>query len=109
VMKVLLDENLPHALRHFQWYKHDVRTVTFMGWNGIRNGELIARAAAEGFDALITMDRSIEHHHRKRPLALIVIEAPSNKLDVLMPMVPRIVSALEMCKPGQATRVPWRE
>ena len=59
-MKVLLDENLPHQLRH-ELAGHDARMVSFMKWTGVRNGTLLARAAGDGFDALITMDAGIEH------------------------------------------------
>jgi len=58
-MKVLLDENLPHELRHLIT-GHDVFTVTYMGWSGLRNGALLARATEAGFDALITLDSGIE-------------------------------------------------
>ncbi len=30
--------------------------VAFMRWKGLKNGALLARAAAEGFEALITTD-----------------------------------------------------
>jgi len=54
-MKVLLDENLPHPLRH-ELPGHECFTVAYMGWGGIENGELLALAAALGFDALLTKD-----------------------------------------------------
>jgi hypothetical protein len=49
-MKLLLDENLPHRLR-LLITGHDVRTVSYMGWSGVENGELLSRAAADGFEA----------------------------------------------------------
>jgi len=54
-MKLLLDENLPHKLR-FMIPGHDCFTVTYMGWEGIGNGDLLQLAAAEGFTALISND-----------------------------------------------------
>ena len=42
-MKLLLDENLPHELRH-ELHGHEVATVAYMGWRGIRNGELLRHA-----------------------------------------------------------------
>jgi len=32
-----------------------------MGWSGLKNGELIARAEAEGFEILIAADQSIQY------------------------------------------------
>jgi hypothetical protein len=42
-MKILLDENLPHELRR-HLSGHDVFTVQYMNWKGIKNGQLIALA-----------------------------------------------------------------
>lgn len=39
-MKVPLDENLPHGLR-YHLPGHDVFTVTYQGWFGVKNGELL--------------------------------------------------------------------
>lgn len=39
-MKLLLDENLPHQLRH-EIAGHECSTVAFMGWSGVENGELL--------------------------------------------------------------------
>jgi hypothetical protein len=39
-MRVLLDENLDHALRKLLG-SHEVVTVTFMGWAGLQNGALL--------------------------------------------------------------------
>jgi hypothetical protein len=41
-MKILLDENLPHKLRH-EIIGHEVFTVAYMGWSGIENGKLLTR------------------------------------------------------------------
>jgi hypothetical protein len=40
-MKILLDENLPHELRH-EISGHDVFTVKYLGWSGMKNGLLKA-------------------------------------------------------------------
>jgi hypothetical protein len=46
-VKVLLDENLDHALRNLLG-AHEVVTVSYLGWNGYKSGELL-RTAEEGF------------------------------------------------------------
>jgi hypothetical protein len=87
-MKLLLDENLPHKLR-LELPGHEVFTVTFMGWSGIENGELLAVAAEHAFDALLTMDRGIEFEQNTKvlPLAVIVISAQSNALEDIQPLL----------------------
>ena len=59
-MKLLLDENLPHDLRG-ELAGHETYTVQYLGWSGIKNGELPARAAASGFGALLTMDSGVPY------------------------------------------------
>lgn len=105
-MKLLLDENLPHDLRHFL-PGHEVFTVAYMQWNGVTNGELLRRAAAESFDAILTQDRGFEHQHNPAnlPLALIAITAKTNKLDDLRPLVPAILNALRTLSPRTLVRI----
>jgi hypothetical protein len=62
-MKLLLDENLPHRLRPLL-VGHEVFTVAYMQWAGIENGALLALAAANGFDALITKDNGMPYERR---------------------------------------------
>ena len=46
-MKLLLDENLSHDFRH-EVIGHDVFTARFTRYDGLENGVLLARAAADG-------------------------------------------------------------
>ena len=57
-MKLLLDEQLPRKLiKHFP-PDVAVQTVQRQGWTGIKNGELLRLAALEGYDALISADKT---------------------------------------------------
>jgi predicted nuclease of predicted toxin-antitoxin system len=81
-MKLLLDENLPHQLRH-ELPGHNCFTVTFMGWAGVENGELLARASTAGFDALLTKDTKLQYQQNPAtlPIAVVVISAASNDME----------------------------
>ena len=102
--RVLLDENLPRKLK---WaLQAQTETVPEQGWSGIKNGELLRRAALE-FDALLTMDRGMEHQQNLSglDLCLIVLSAVSNDIDDLLPLVPEIDEAVEAASPGVVIRV----
>lgn len=58
-MKILLDENMPEKYRQLI-PDHEVFTVGYLGWKGVRNGQLLAGAAKQGFDVLITLDSGME-------------------------------------------------
>jgi hypothetical protein len=54
------------------------------------------------FDALVTMDRGIAYQQvlRGRPISVLALRAPSNRLADLRGVVPQILSALERVEHG---------
>jgi hypothetical protein len=105
-VRVLLDEQLPrHLARELR--DHEVRTVQSQGWAGVKNGELLALAAAAGFQVLLTADQNLEFQQNlaRSPLAVVVLVAPSNALEDLLPCVPAARAAILATRPGQVVRV----
>lgn len=105
-MKILLDENLPHALRA-ELAEYDVFTVSYLGWKGVRNGNLLRKAAEFGFDALATQDWGMQYEQNvaNLPLSIIVMQAKSNDMEDLGPLVPELKAALASVEPRTLTRV----
>lgn len=106
-MKVLLDEHVPHDLRPFL-AGHESFTVTYLGWNGLKNGALLIKAASENFAVMITNDEGIrfEQDQSTLPIAVLYLGAPSNRIEDIQPMVPRILRALSNLKPHRFNRLP---
>lgn len=104
-MRVFLDECVPRALRT-ELPGHEVKTVAETGWAGVKNGALLQFAATR-FDVLLTVDRSLEYQQNFSGLtiAVIVIDAPSNDIEVLRPLMPKVLEALTKAKPGVVTHV----
>jgi hypothetical protein len=104
-MRVLLDECFPRGLRK-ELSGHEVKTVREAGWAGVKNGALMERAAKQ-FDVLLTVDRNLEYQQNFAgvALAVIVIDTPSNDIDVLRPLMPAVREAIEKAKPGTITHV----
>jgi hypothetical protein len=104
-VRVLLDECVPRQLRN-DLVGHHVQTVADRGWAGIKNGDLLRRAAAE-FDVLLTTDRGMEFQQNLQSLsiAIVVVAVGSNDVDVLRPFVPKMVEALGGIQPGEVRRV----
>ena len=105
-MRVLLDEQLDHRLRHDFNSQFQVMTVAGRGWKGEKNGALIRLAAAE-FDAFITMDRGIEYEQNWTAidLAIILVSAKTNRYADVKPLIQAIESALAKAVPGRLVRV----
>jgi hypothetical protein len=85
-MRLLLDENLDRRLKRFFGEEHEVITIRERSWGGKEDGELIEAAQRE-LDALITMDQGIPHQQNLSDvdLAIVLLEAPSNRLADLAP------------------------
>lgn len=104
-MRLLLDECIDRKLvREFPSY--EVKTVPQMGWAGIKNGQLLALAEAE-FDVFITVDRNLSFQQNlpQFDIAVIVLQAPSNRLADLRPLAPKILAILSEAAKGQATTI----
>lgn len=99
-MRVLPDENLPHDLIA-ELTGHDISTVQGWGWAGVKNGELLRRSAGH-IDALMTMDRKLEHQRdlSALPFGVIVVRAHSNRMQDLRPLVGEMRATLTRVQPG---------
>ena len=104
-MRILLDESLPRDLIALL-PGHEVATVRTAGWSGVKNGKLLALAATR-FDVFVTADRNLEFQQNlaSLPVAVLVIEAVSNRIEDLAPLVPEILKQLNHIQPGTLRRV----
>ena len=105
-MKILLDENIPHDLRHLL-PGHDVFTVAYMGWSGVENGNLLKVAGETEFEVVITKDSGVEYeqHLAALPLAVLVLRTKTNKLDDILPLLPLILSSLTTIQPRSLVNI----
>lgn len=104
-MKVLLDECIDWRLMR-EIDGHEVKTARQMGWSTVKNGELLALAAME-FDVFVTVDRrlSFQQNLSALPIAVIVLRAKSTRLADLRALVPLLLRAIPIAKPGIVTEV----
>ena len=107
-MKLLLDESVPRRLALSFPESFVLHTVQEMGWAGTANGLLLSLAVAESFDALVTVDRGIEHQQNvsELPIPIIVMLAPRNRLAELEPLVPSVMNVLSGDLQRRIYRVP---
>jgi len=104
-MKIIVDECIDRKLTR-EFVDHEIKTVPQMGWAGVKNGQLLALAEAE-FDVFITVDRNLSFQQNlpQFDIAVIVLQAPSNRLADLKPLVPEVLAILASVAKGQATTV----
>ena len=104
-MKVLLDECLPRRLAA-RLTGHEVKTVPQAGWASIKNGELLKLAESD-YDVFVTVDRNLSFQQNlvRLEIAVIVLRASSNRFQDLLPLTPKILTALTAIKRGELVEV----
>jgi len=68
-----------------------------MGWDELGNGRLLQVAGRAGFDAILSIDKKLEHEQNltKLPCAIILVDAQSKAFQLLVEFVPHIIKLLE--------------
>lgn len=98
-MKVLLDENLDHSLRKLL-IGHDVVTVSFMGWNGLENGDLLRAAEESGIEVLVTGDRTLTHEQNLTGRRLAIVALSAIQLPIIKKNLSQVIAAIDNAIPG---------
>jgi len=103
--RILLDENLDWRLKR-ELPDHTVDSVPLIGWAGLKNGELLKRAGVR-FDIFITMDSNLRYQRNISDynIAVIVLQADSNRLTDTRPLMPQVLSLIGNLQPGTLTMV----
>ena len=106
-MRILLDQGTPAPLRrHLQ--RHAVDTAFERGLSSLRNGELLDRAEADGYELLITTNQNLRHQQNLagRQLAIVVLLAAW--WPRIQGRVDDIQVAADRAEPGMYIEIPIR-
>ena len=105
-MWLLFDECIDERFR-LLFPLHDCQTARFARLAGLKNGQLLDAAEAGGFDVLITVDQSVpdQQNLAGRKIALLILRAPTNRLQDLKAIIPAALSALRTIQPGEVVRI----
>ena len=97
-MRVFLDECVDWRLAR-DIVGHDVKTARQMGWTTVKNG---ATLASQHFDVFVTVDRNLSFQQNldSFSIAVVVLQAKTNRLADLKPLVPSLLAAVESAVPG---------
>ena len=74
---------------------------------GLRNGRLLSRAEAVGFEVFLTVDSGVEYQQNLegRRIAITIVHARSNRLADLQPHAAACLAALVTIRTGQLLTV----
>ncbi|MFL6213749.1 MAG: DUF5615 family PIN-like protein [Blastocatellia bacterium] len=103
-MKLLFDQGTPVPLRtHLS--NHFVETAYERGWSKLKNGDLLSRAEAEGFDALITTDQNLRYQQNLSSRKISVIVLMTTNWPRIKNNISSIVQAIDNLSPGSYREV----
>jgi hypothetical protein len=103
-VRVLLDENPDHGLRKLLG-PHEVVTVAYMGWAGLKNGELIGAAEDHGIDILLTGDGTLGYEQNLAGRRLAIVALSAIQLPIIKGHLPKIIAAPSDATPGSFREV----
>ncbi len=99
-VRLLLDESLPRRLAQ-RLTAAEVDTVFDRGWSGLKNGELL-RTAEREYDVFVTADQNLEYQQNLTgfEIAIVVLAAHTNRLQDLIPLIPKVAEACSAAEEG---------
>ena len=105
-MRILIDECLNWRLGR-ALIGHYAVSAQKLGWNGVKNGKLLALAVENGFEAFLTGDRNLtfQQNVTEFAIAIVVLEAEGIQLHHTLPLMPKVLALMPTLKPGQVVRV----
>ncbi len=106
-MKLLLDEQMSRKIAKRFEENVTVDHVQLVGWSGIKSGELLKLAAAEGYDALISADKNMSYQQNENqlPLSVVVLEVLRLRIDDLVPLLPVAMQKLSEVNESKFIRI----
>lgn len=104
-MRILIDECLDWRMCR-SLTGHECSSVRKMGWDGLRNGELLAKAQID-FDVFVNGDRNLTFQQdvTKVDMAVVVLQAESIQLEHLLPLIPKVLTVLPTLASGQVVYI----
>ena len=100
-MRILLDECVPKQLKQ-HLPNHEVRTVTEMGWAGVKNGELLRLAEPE-FEVFLTVDQNLRYQQNlfQARIAVAILTVRRTRLRYILPLLPALEKSLQSIRLGE--------
>ena len=78
-------------------------TVRYMGWVGLKNGDLLKAAEAEAFDVLVTGDKTVQFEQNMKHHKIAVVSLTTPHWPMIKDHIGEIAVAIISSTPGLFT------
>jgi hypothetical protein len=84
---------------------HTVSTAFQMGWDKLKNGELLAAAEQAGFDLFLTTDKNMRYQQNFAARTIAIVVLGQQQWPHVRPHIERVVDATNAATPGSFIEV----
>jgi len=103
-MRVLFDQGTPVPARYYLSH-HAVSISADLGWDRLRNGDLLVAAEKEGFDLLLTTDKNLRYQQNLNERTIAIVVIGHSQWPALKPHMQRVVDAVDAATPAVTLRL----
>jgi predicted nuclease of predicted toxin-antitoxin system len=98
-VKVLFDQNVPRNLVRYL-SAHAVTRSAELGWQELKNGDLLDEEQDKGFEVMVTADRSLTYQQNLDNRRLAIVVLPSGNWPAVKAQIFEVVKAIDESEPG---------
>lgn len=103
-MRVLFDQTTPVPLKRYLT-GHEITLSVDVGWDRLRNGELLTAAEKDGFELLLTTDKNLRYQQDLKGRGIAIVVIGHSQWPALQEHVQRVVEAVNAATPGSYVEV----
>ena len=103
-MRVLFDQGTPVPIKRYL-AAHEVSISSDLGWDRLRNGDLLRAAEREGYEVLLTTDKNLRYQQHLKEYSIAIVVIGHSQWPALQPHIHRVVEAGDAATPGSYAEV----
>jgi hypothetical protein len=103
-MRILFDQGTPVPISRYL-AGHLVGISADLGWERLRNGDLLIAAEQAGYELLLTTDKNLRYQQNLKERMIAIVVIGHSQWPALEPHVQRVVEAVNVAGPGSYAEV----